>query len=215
MTGSDLGFFGPAHFFNNFAAVEGGAVVMLDESVVRSNEPMVFENNSARDGGALHGLDSSLTVLGGTVWRHNQAGGYGGGLRMLSSTVELIGGSEFEGNAAGLDGGAVQFVSVESLAVRDARFSSNSAGSNGGAMSMMSVGTAANTLAGETISGSATMVFCWFAENEAGGLGGAVHIVGGYAAILDSEFHNSTAGKFATFSTTTWHITSPRIQFSH
>ena len=181
---------GPLWFSNNSAALEGGAVLMANDSSLVVNSPLLFEHNSVDGkGGGLYGVSSTISVSGESVWRQNQAGSLGGGLAMVnSSTNSMSNFSEFTNNTADI-GGAIGLDLASLLLEGPALFRGNSASAIGGAISA------------ELSDINITSPVTW-TGNEANTSGGAVFVgaESSFRATSDVECHGNGAAIGGAFS---------------
>jgi predicted outer membrane repeat protein len=158
----------------NHADFEGGGIYSgpaTGPALIRLTDVAV-QNNTAPHGAGLrlwgNGDHSKVLEFVGGMLVGNAAGNSGGGAN-LSGTVEAIFEQvEVRGNQAGGQGGAL-IASGGTVLIESSQFLQNTATTDGGALSLSHVNFSVRALLAPAV----------FAENTAGGNGGAIRQVGG------------------------------------
>ncbi len=132
---------GSCTFFENTAAGEGGAILLLD--TIASMGRLDFVGNTAGFGGAFSAiaLDGLGLVLTEATFEDNHAAVQGGAVRFFGFPFQahdfIIERSRFTGNSAGDRGGAVAaFMDGGGVFVRKSLFARNTAGTTGAALAL-------------------------------------------------------------------------------
>ena len=174
-----------------------------------------FISNSARgSGGALSVLEGSLILNGDTTFMGNSADVLGGGIYAHRSTVDITGDGTFHNNSANISGGAIG-TSESNITINGNAIFSNNFAEHGGALSSQfrkeNVGVATVIITGRStfisnsarglggalyIVGSSLILNgdTAFMKNSADGVGGGVLALRSTIAITgDETFHNNSA----------------------
>ena len=215
--GSSL-MFHQTNFIGNTAAGRGGAIYVLDGSIVSCDGAKFIYNTAGSDGGAMYVTGSSVVSCGGS-WFENVAGDSGGALVVDdNSSVSWSDGAVFAFNAAKL-GGAVYAVLGSSVSWNaPALFFANSGWFVGGAVyiargssiSWTSATTFDSNSAGSDygVGGALAMYFgsnvSWsgvttYTNNFAGSNGGGVYLSENSRASSTDETISTFSGNSAAF----------------
>mgnify|MGYP003950892535 CR=1 FL=1 len=175
LTLTDVGFSNNVASFGN-----GGAIQLVDTSIVEVNESIFNHNEAGYDGGAFSGIRITSIDVQDTQFTANRSGalGAGGALFLESSTLSMHSGV-MEAND-GPTGGGIQTVGSD-IQLVDMTFSENQATGRGGA-----INTNGGTLDVDTST---------FENNRAFNDGGSIHSASVDTTISSSNFiRNETSG---------------------
>ncbi len=157
----------------NAAATEGGAIILIQTSILTITTS-IFERNYSPVGGAITLWSGSMTINNGT-FNDNTTPGNGGAI--YAGGPSSISNSTFTSNGAN-QGGGISFNSAAALSVTDSTFTDNTATHSGGGIFTQ---TPNGQISGSTFSG-----------NSANLGGGIDTTTGANTTVTNSTLYNNT-----------------------
>jgi len=152
---------------NNKAGIFGGAAyVMFGDFTL--NGDLTANNNTATSGwgGVIAAISGKVLVTGNATLNNNTAGGFGGAIYSLGMTTlgAMGGNSSLSGNMAGLYGGGIY--SAQGVTLNGGWTIANNTAQSGDGGALYSGGNVTVNAGGNVL----------FANNTAGGFGGAIYL---------------------------------------
>ena len=163
-----------------------------DQSTITISNTSCSDNFADENGGGIYiTKQCSLVIRKKTQFKNNRVLIDGGGIYITDgSSLVIENGTQFENNTALKDGGAIKSDDISRINIYEASFSNNTAYGDGGAIkldhngnirieSVSFYGNRALSGGAVALENSVTMetVRCWFEENTAVQVGGAVVVM--------------------------------------